>query len=124
MGKSMTTELIKILRKNPSIKVGDLNRQLKKCLSTMSLKRLREIKSTLKKCSADLSPEKQEWKERFTKKGMFEFKGQTSQMHCLVSLSVCGLVRSTCGSDAPGKAPPSARVFSRFLTSYLSHRIA
>jgi hypothetical protein len=87
--KSMTTKLIKILRKNPSIKVGDLDQQLKKYLSKMAFKRLREIKTMFMKYSAKLSPEKRkEWKEKFSNKGLFELKEQTAQfgsMHSLVS---------------------------------------
>ncbi|KAH9059174.1 caspase domain-containing protein [Lactarius vividus] len=85
--KNMTTKLVKILRKNPSIKVGDLDQQLKKCLSKMALERLREIKNAFKKHSAMMSPEKrEEWEEKYTKEGLFEFREQTAQigsMHCL-----------------------------------------
>ncbi|KAN0136659.1 Caspase domain containing protein [Lactarius tabidus] len=78
--KSMTTKLIKILRKNPSVKVGDLEQQLKKYLSKMAFKRLREIKTMFMKYSAKLSPEKRkEWKEKFSNKGLFELKEQTAQ---------------------------------------------
>lgn len=87
MGKSMTRKLIKILRKNPSIRVGDLDRQLKECLSKMAFKRLRKIKSTFKNESAKLSPEeREEWEEKYTNKGLFELREQTAQigsMHCL-----------------------------------------
>ncbi|KAH9038757.1 caspase domain-containing protein [Lactarius pseudohatsudake] len=79
--KNMTAELIKILRKNPSIKVGDLNQQLKKSLSKMAFKRLREIKDTFKKHSAMMSPEKrEEWEEKYTNEGFFEFREQTAQI--------------------------------------------
>jgi hypothetical protein len=85
--KSMTTKLIKILRKNPSIKVGDLDQQLKKYLSKMAFKRLREIKTIFMKYSARLSPEKRkEWKEKFSKKGLFELKEQTAQFGSMHSL--------------------------------------
>lgn len=87
VGKSMTAKLIKILRDNPSIKVGDLDQRLKASLSKMAFKRLREIKSTFKKYSAKLSPEKrQEWEEKFVNEGLFELREQTAQigsMHCL-----------------------------------------
>lgn len=86
--------------KNPSIKVGDLDEQLKwvlkslicrhgsqstalfrKYLSKMAFKRLREIKTMFMKYSAKLSPEKRkEWKEKFSNKGLFELKEQTAQV--------------------------------------------
>lgn len=79
--KNMTANLIKILRKNPSIKVGDLDQQLKKCLSKMAFKRLREIKDAFKKHSAMMSPEKrEEWEEKYTNEGLFEFREQTAQI--------------------------------------------
>jgi hypothetical protein len=47
----------------------------------MAFKRLREIKSVFKKASATLSPEKrEEWQEKFTKDGLFEFREQTAQV--------------------------------------------
>ncbi|KAI9436822.1 caspase domain-containing protein [Lactarius psammicola] len=85
--KNMTTKLIKILRKNPSIKVGDLDQQMKKCLSKMAFERLRQTKSAFKKHGAKMSPEKrQEWEEECNNQGLFEFREQTAQigsMHCL-----------------------------------------
>lgn len=47
----------------------------------MAFERLREIKSTFKKMSAHLSPEKRkEWQEKLTNKGLFEFREQTAQV--------------------------------------------
>ncbi|KAI9438829.1 hypothetical protein H4582DRAFT_2076518 [Lactarius indigo] len=66
-GKSMTTKLIKILKKNPSIKVGDLDQQLKKKLSKMAFKRL--------------SPElRKKWEDEYTEKGLFQLKEKTTQI--------------------------------------------
>ncbi|KAH9164043.1 peptidase C14, caspase domain-containing protein [Lactarius sanguifluus] len=59
-GKSMTTKLVKILRENPSISVGDLNQQLQKSLTKTAFKRLWEAKSTFKTYSAKLSPQLRE----------------------------------------------------------------
>jgi hypothetical protein len=47
----------------------------------MAFKRLRKIKSVFKKVSATLSPEnREEWQEKFTNKGLFEFREQTAQV--------------------------------------------
>jgi hypothetical protein len=83
-GKSMTTKLIQILRKNPSVKVGELNQQLKKKLSKMAFKRVLRAKTAFKKYSAKLSPEVQkEWEDKFTEKGLFQLKEQTAQIGSL-----------------------------------------
>ncbi|KAH9160138.1 caspase domain-containing protein [Lactarius sanguifluus] len=67
--------------KNPSIRVGDLDQEVKKCLSKMAFKRLQETKNTFKNHSAMMSPEKrEEWEEKFTNKGLFEFREQTAQI--------------------------------------------
>jgi predicted transcriptional regulator YheO len=53
----------------------------------MAFKRLREIKTIFMKYSARLSPEKRkEWKEKFSKKGLFELKEQTAQVRRFLSL--------------------------------------
>jgi phage host-nuclease inhibitor protein Gam len=83
-GKSMTTKLIQILRKNPSVKVGELNQQLKKKLSKMAFKRVMKAKTTFKKYSAKLSPEAQkQWEDKYTKKGLFQLREQTAQIGSL-----------------------------------------
>ena len=47
----------------------------------MAFKRLREIKSMVKKISADLSPAKrEELQEKFTNEGLLDFKEQTAQV--------------------------------------------
>ena len=47
----------------------------------MAYKRLWEAKSTFKKCSAKLSPQKRKKYEGiYTEKGVFEFKPQTTQV--------------------------------------------
>ncbi|KAF8258290.1 caspase domain-containing protein [Lactarius quietus] len=85
--KSMTTKLIKILRKNPSVKVGDLDQQLKKYLSKIAFKRLREIRAMIRKHSARLPPEeREELKEKLTNEGWFELREQTAQFGSMHSL--------------------------------------
>jgi len=80
----MTTKLIQILRKNPSVKVGELNQQLKKKLSKMAFKRVLGAKTAFKKYSAELSPEVQkEWEDKFTEKGLFQLREQTAQIGSL-----------------------------------------
>ncbi|KAH8989873.1 caspase domain-containing protein [Lactarius hatsudake] len=79
--KNMTANLIEILRKNPSIRIGDLDQQVKKCLSKMAFERLREIKNAFKNHSAMMPPERrEEWEEKYTNKGLFEFREQTAQI--------------------------------------------
>ncbi|KAH9059176.1 caspase domain-containing protein [Lactarius vividus] len=80
-GKSMTTKLIKILKKNPSIKVGDLDQQLKKKLSKMAFKRVLNAKRAFKMFGAKLSPEvRKKWEDEYTEKGLFQLKEQTAQI--------------------------------------------
>ncbi|KAH8989874.1 caspase domain-containing protein [Lactarius hatsudake] len=80
-GKSMTTKLIKILKKNPSIKVGDLDQQLKKKLSKMAFKRVLNAKKAFKMFSAKLSPElRKKWEAEYTEKGLFQLREQTAQI--------------------------------------------
>ncbi|KAF8258293.1 caspase domain-containing protein [Lactarius quietus] len=69
-GKSMTTKLIQILRKNPSVKVGELNQQLKKKLSKMAFKRVLNARKALKRYTAKLPPEEQKkLEDKYTEKG-------------------------------------------------------
>ncbi|KAI9431481.1 hypothetical protein H4582DRAFT_2132908 [Lactarius indigo] len=80
-GKSMTTNLIKILKKNPSIKVGDLDQQLKRKLSKMAFKRVLNAKRAFKMFSAKLSPElRKKWEDEYTEKGLFQLKEQMAQI--------------------------------------------
>ncbi|KAI9445812.1 caspase domain-containing protein [Lactarius psammicola] len=80
-GKSMTGQLIKILRKNPTIKVGDLDQQLRKKLSKMAFKRVLNAKRVFKTFSARLSPElRKKWEDEYTRKGLFQLKEQTAQI--------------------------------------------
>ncbi|KAI0297815.1 caspase domain-containing protein [Multifurca ochricompacta] len=79
-GVGMTLKLIKILRKNPRIKVGDLNQQLKRNLSKLAFKRVRKACDVFRKGTAKMSPEKrEELHSRFAAEGIFEFKEQTAQ---------------------------------------------
>ncbi|KAI9438820.1 caspase domain-containing protein [Lactarius indigo] len=83
-GKSMTTKLVKILRENPSINVGDLNQQLQNSLAKASFKRLWEAKSTFKSYSAKLSPQKRkEFQDKYTEQGFFDLREQTAQFGSL-----------------------------------------
>jgi len=83
----MTTTLVEILRRNPSITLGDLNQQLQKSLAGMAFDRIRDSRSSSKMYSAKLSPELQEkWEVRYTEKGLFEFRDQTAQFGSLQSL--------------------------------------
>jgi hypothetical protein len=83
-GKSMTTELVKILRENPSINVGDLNQQLQRSLVGLAFKRLWEAKSTFRRHSANLSPEQRKrYEDMYTELGVFELKEQTTQFGSL-----------------------------------------
>jgi hypothetical protein len=83
-GKSMTTELVKILRENPSINIGDLNQQLQRSLVGLAFKRLWEAKSTFRRHSANLSPEQRKrYEDMYTELGVFELKEQTAQFGSL-----------------------------------------
>ncbi|KAF8258285.1 caspase domain-containing protein [Lactarius quietus] len=68
-GKSMTTELVKILRENPSINVGDLNLQLQRSLAGMAFKRLYEAKSTFNNYCAKLTPQqRKKYEDMYTER--------------------------------------------------------
>ncbi|KAF8264266.1 caspase domain-containing protein [Lactarius quietus] len=83
-GKSMTTKLIQILRKNPSVKVGELNQQLKKKLSKMAFKRVLKARTAFKSYTAKLPPEVQKkLEDKYTEKGVFELREQTAQIGSL-----------------------------------------
>ncbi|KAH9038752.1 caspase domain-containing protein [Lactarius pseudohatsudake] len=83
-GKSMTTKLVKILRENPSINVGDLNQQLQRSLARTAFKRLWEAKSTFKAYSAKLSPHQREkYEVMYTEQGFFNLREQTAQFGSL-----------------------------------------
>ncbi|KAH9059170.1 caspase domain-containing protein [Lactarius vividus] len=83
-GKSMTTKLVKILRENPSINVGDLNQQLQRSLAKMTFKRLWEAKSTFKAKSAKLLPQQREkYEVMYTEQGFFDLREQTAQFGSL-----------------------------------------
>jgi len=83
-GKSMTTKLIQILRKNPSVKVGELNQQLKRKLSKMAFKRVLETRTAFKRRTAQFPPEVQKrLEDKYTKKGAFQFREQTAQIGSL-----------------------------------------
>lgn len=80
-GKSMTTKLIQILRGNPSVKVGELNQQLKNKLSKMAFKRVLKAKKAFKMFSSKLSPEqRKKWEDMYTEKGVFQLREQTAQI--------------------------------------------
>ncbi|KAH9979136.1 caspase domain-containing protein [Russula compacta] len=83
-GKGVTVKLIKILRKNPSIQVGDLNQQLKHCLSKLAFKRVRKARGAFRALSKKVPPDKREKLEaKYTAQGLFEFRGQTAQFGSL-----------------------------------------
>ncbi|KAN0118334.1 Caspase domain containing protein [Russula decolorans] len=83
-GKGMTAELIEILRKNPSIHVGDLDQQLEKRLSKLAFKRVREARTVFRTYSAKLPHETRIKLERkYTSQGLFDFKSQTAQFGSL-----------------------------------------
>jgi len=89
LGKGMTMKLIKILKKDPSIKVGDLNQKLEKSLFKLAIKRVCKAKKTFELGTKKLSPEqKKKLKDKYTAKGLFEFKPQTAQIGSLHSLSL------------------------------------
>jgi len=83
----MTTKLIKILRKNPSIGVGDLNRQLKHCLSKLAFKRVRKARDTFRAISEKVPDRKRKKLEKkYTEQGLFDFRSQTAQFGSLYPL--------------------------------------
>jgi len=80
-GKSMTTKLIQILRKNPSLKVGELDQKLKRKLSKMAFKRVLKARRTFKMYSAKLSPElRKKYEDKYTEEGRFKLREQTAQI--------------------------------------------
>ncbi|KAH8989865.1 caspase domain-containing protein [Lactarius hatsudake] len=86
-GKSMTAKLVKILRENPSINVGDLNQQLQNSLTRMAFKRLWEARSTFKTYSAKLSPQQREkYEVMYIEQGFFDLREQTAQFGSLYRL--------------------------------------
>ncbi|KAF8469276.1 caspase domain-containing protein [Russula ochroleuca] len=83
-GKGMTVKLIKILRQNPSIQVGDLDEQLKKCLSKLAFKRVRKVRAAFRTYTAMLPHEKRiKLEQKYASQGVFDFKSQTAQFGSL-----------------------------------------
>jgi len=80
-GKGMTVKLIKILRKNPRIKLGALNQQLNRCLSKLSFKRVKKATGAFR-CLGELVPpeRKEELGQRYKSLGLFDFWEQTAQV--------------------------------------------
>ncbi|KAH9991892.1 caspase domain-containing protein [Russula vinacea] len=88
-GKGMTVKLIKILRKNPRIKLGALNQQLNRCLSKLSFKRVKKATGAFR-CLGELVPpeRKEELGQRYKSLGLFDFWEQTAQFGSLRTLGL------------------------------------
>jgi len=82
MGKGMTVKLVKILRKNPSIQVGDLNQQLQKCLSKLAFKRVRAARGVFRTHCENV-PLKKRKKLEQKYRDLLEYRGQTAQFGSL-----------------------------------------
>jgi len=83
-GKGMTMKLIKILRKKPSIGVGELDQKLNHSLSKMAFKSVRNTRGTFRALGGRLSVGKRKKLEKkYTERGIFDFKPQTAQFECL-----------------------------------------
>jgi len=87
-GKGMTVKLTEILRKHPSIKLGNLSQQLEKSLYNSAIVSVWKAKKTFKLGTKKLSPEQKELQDKWTAKGVFGFKPQTAQIGSLHSLSL------------------------------------
>jgi len=87
MGKGMTVKLIKILRKNPSIGVGDMSQQLKQCLSKLAFKRVRKATGTFRTLIKKVPVRKRKkLTQKYAKQGLFDFRPQTARFGCLYPL--------------------------------------
>ncbi|KAH9963701.1 caspase domain-containing protein [Lactifluus volemus] len=86
-GKGMTVKLIKILRKNPSIKLGDLNQQLKKSLYKLAFKRVRKAWSSFNRFTRERPPE-QRMQLEIRYKAILQFTPQTAQFGSLQPLDM------------------------------------
>jgi len=88
MGKGMTVKLIKILRKNPSIGIGDLSQQLKQCLSKLAFKRVRKAKGTFRDLIKKIQQPRKRRRltQKYAKQGLFDFRPQTARFGSLSPL--------------------------------------
>lgn len=83
-GKGMTDKLIRIMKKDPSIKLGDLNQRLNKCLSKLSFKRVKKATAAFRHLGALVTPgRREELKKKFQDQGIFDFNEQTAQFGSL-----------------------------------------
>jgi len=85
-GKGMTTKLLKILRKEPSIKLGELERRLNRCLCKLSFKRVKKAIAAFRDFSMSerVSPEqKEKLKNKYQDRGVFDFRDQSAQVGSL-----------------------------------------
>ncbi|KAH9979134.1 caspase domain-containing protein [Russula compacta] len=86
-GKGMTVKLIKILRKNPAIKLGDLDKQLQNCLSKLAFKRVRKALVVFRILGEKVTPNRKERLEsKYRKQGLFDYNDQTAQIESLLPL--------------------------------------
>jgi len=80
-------KLIKILRKNPSIGVGDLNQQLNQCLSKLAFKRVRKAKGTFRALVEKVLPHRRKrLTQKYMEQGLFDFRPQTARFGSLYPL--------------------------------------
>ncbi|KAI9511066.1 hypothetical protein F5148DRAFT_1281234 [Russula earlei] len=86
-GKGMTVKLIKILRKNPSVQVGDLNEQLKRSLSKLAFKRVRKARRAFRELDETISLKRRE-KLSIKYRDLLDYREQTAQIGSLILLSV------------------------------------
>jgi len=83
-GKGVTVKLIRILKKDPSIKLGDLNQQINNLLSKLSFERVRKATAAFRRLGELVTSRRREELERkYKDHGVFDFNEQTAQFGSL-----------------------------------------
>jgi len=84
----MTTKLVKIITRDPSIKLDDLEERLKRCLYKLAFKRVRKATGAFRSLSEGVPPKRKEkLKRRYKARGAFDFTDQTAQVGSLRPLN-------------------------------------